>query len=81
MNKYFSLLKNLALGHCKTSQISVVKSLRSLNKVNYFSFTNKVSQKESLELIESGVFEVLKSAAKCKHDKLSRTATLEELGN
>lgn len=45
-----------------------------------FSTNNQISEKESIELIEAGVFEVLKSAAKCKHDKLSRTATLEELG-
>ena len=45
-----------------------------------FSTNNNISEKESLELIESGVFEVLKSAAKCKHEKLNRTATLEELG-
>ena len=30
--------------------------------------------------MEGKVFEVLKNAAKCKHDKLSRTATFEELG-
>ena len=30
--------------------------------------------------MEGKVFEVLKSAAKCKHDKLSRTATFEDLG-
>jgi len=42
--------------------------------------TNKVNEKESLELVEAGVFEILKSAAKCKHDKLNRTVTLEELG-
>jgi hypothetical protein len=50
------------------------------NRSQCFNFTNKVNQKESLELIEAGVFEVLKSAAKCKQDKLGRTATLEELG-
>ena len=35
---------------------------------------------EVIELVEGKVFEVLKSAAKCKHDKLSRTATFEDLG-
>jgi hypothetical protein len=30
--------------------------------------TNQINEKESLELIESGVFEILKSAAKCKND-------------
>ena len=30
--------------------------------------------------MEGKVFEVLKSAAKCNHQKLSRTVTFEELG-
>ncbi len=46
----------------------------------YFSTDNIISEKESLELIEAGVFEVLKSAAKCRHGKLNRSATFEELG-
>ena len=33
-----------------------------------------------IELVEGKVFEILKSAAKCDHSKLSRTATFEELG-
>ena len=33
-----------------------------------------------IEFVEGKVFEVLKSAAKCKHDKLARTATFEDLG-
>ena len=33
-----------------------------------------------MELVQGKVFEVLKSAAKCNHSKLSRTATFEELG-
>ena len=37
-------------------------------------------ENEVIELVEGKVFEVLKSAAKCKHDKLSRTATFEDLG-
>jgi NADH dehydrogenase (ubiquinone) 1 alpha/beta subcomplex 1 len=48
--------------------------------LKYFSTNNHISEKESLELIEAGVFEVLKSAAKCKHDKLSRSANFDELG-
>ena len=52
---------------------------RYKTNIKYFS-TNQINEKESLELIESGVFEILKSAAKCKHDKLNRAATLEELG-
>ena len=49
-----------------------------LNPIRYFS-SDPLSQ-EVIELVEGKVFEVLKSAAKCKHDKLSRTATFEELG-
>ena len=33
-----------------------------------------------IEYVEGKVFEVLKSAAKCQHDKLARTASFEELG-
>lgn len=33
-----------------------------------------------MELVEGKVFEVLKSAAKCNHAKLARTATFEDLG-
>jgi acyl carrier protein len=46
----------------------------------YFSTDNKISEKESIDLVESKVFEVLKRGQKIKHEKLSRTATLEELG-
>jgi hypothetical protein len=56
-----------------------VRQFFRFNMIKPFS-TNQVNEKESLEFIESGVFEILKSAAKCKHDKLNRTATLEELG-
>lgn len=65
------------------------------NKINYNSmfFTNKkmfsdlgkdntqnFSEQEALEIIEAGVFEVLKGAAKCKVDKLSRAASFQDLG-
>ena len=33
-----------------------------------------------MEEVEAKIFHVLKSAAKCKADKLTRTATFEELG-
>ena len=39
-----------------------------------------MSDSEIIELVEGKIFEVLKSAAKCDHSKLSRTATFEELG-
>ncbi len=39
-----------------------------------------MNENEVVELVEGKIFEVLKSAAKCNHSKLSRTATFEELG-
>ena len=59
-----------------------------LNKINkpflingkHFSTDNKISEKESIDLVESKVFETLKRAQKLKHEKLSRAATMEELG-
>ena len=43
-------------------------------------FSQQLNENEVIELIEGKIFEVLKSAAKCNHGKLSRTATFEELG-
>ena len=40
----------------------------------------KLNDNEMIEYVEGKVFEVLKGAAKCKHEKLARTATFEELG-
>ena len=40
----------------------------------------KMNNNELIEYVEGKVFEVLKSAAKCKHEKLARTATFEDLG-
>lgn len=45
-----------------------------------FTSSSDVSQTEILEEVEAKIFQILKSAAKCKHDKLSRTASFEELG-
>jgi len=53
--------------------------LYSISNKN-FNTNNQISEKESLDLIESGVFEVLKSAAKCRVEKLNRSASLDELG-
>lgn len=44
------------------------------------TFTTQLNENEVIEYVEGKVFEVLKSAAKCKHDKLARTASFEELG-
>lgn len=43
-------------------------------------FSQQLNQNEVIELVEGKVFEVLKSAAKCNHSKLARTASFEELG-
>lgn len=42
--------------------------------------TSQMNENELIEYVEGKVFEVVKSAAKCKHDKLSRTASFEDLG-
>lgn len=43
-------------------------------------FSQTLNENELIEYVEGKVFEVLKSAAKCKHDKMSRTASFEDLG-
>ena len=45
-----------------------------------FSSGAPLNENEVIELVEGKIFEVLKSAAKCNHGKLSRTASFEELG-
>ena len=45
-----------------------------------FSTTGQLNENELIEYVEGKVFEILKSAAKCKHEKLSRTASFEDLG-
>lgn len=56
----------------------------SFNRVMFVcqrrAFSASLNENEVIELVEGKVFEVLKSAAKCNHAKLSRTATFEELG-
>ena len=42
--------------------------------------SGSMNDNEIIELVEGKVFEVLKSAAKCDHSKLSRTTTFEDLG-
>lgn len=39
-----------------------------------------MNENEIIETVEGKIFEVIKSAAKCDHSKLARTATFEELG-
>ena len=50
-----------------------------MNKIRFTS-TSDPSITRILEEVEAKVFHVLKSAAKCKVDKLTRTATFEDLG-
>ena len=55
--------------------------MRQQEQVRFFSSpSSSLNENELIELVEGKVFEVLKSAAKCQHDKLSRTATFEDLG-
>ena len=42
--------------------------------------SSQLNENELIELVEGKIFEVLKSAANCKHERLSRTASFEELG-
>lgn len=61
----------------------------SLIKFNKIFFSNipitasdekNSEEKINIDYIESGVFEILKNSPKCKQDKLSRIASLEDLG-
>ena len=54
----------------------------SLYLQSYRMFTSgqPLNENEVIELVEGKIFEVLKSAAKCNHSKLARTASFEELG-
>ena len=87
--QFLFIFKKAFLSIPKKSNISLVNSFKNINlrysllssfQKSTFSTDHKIDEKHSLEYIESGVFEVLKSATKCKHEKLNRTATLEELG-
>merc|ERR1719162_1662745 len=61
-----------------TKQVLIQSQLGQMQR-RYFSNT-KLNDNELIEHVEGKVFEVLKSAAKCNHEKLSRTASFEELG-
>lgn len=88
MQKCLKRLTPLLKNHfTKTIRISVRKPLIMQNT---FPFSTQESnqptggltaeEKRNIDYIESGVFELLKSMPKCKQDKLTRTASLEELG-
>ena len=55
-------------------------SIRPLFSLNYFAFSSSNNQTLLMEQVESKIFEILKSASKCDHSKLSRQATFEQLG-
>lgn len=70
-----------------TYNIQQVNQINRFIKLNNFNFCvlsknneQKFSESEAMEIVEAGVFEVLKTAAKCKHDKLSRAASFKDLG-
>ena len=50
------------------------------SSMRMFSESSQLNENEMIEFVEGKVFEVLKSAAKCNHEKLARTATFEDLG-
>lgn len=56
-----------------------VRPIFTKYSLRHFS-SAQMNENELIEYVEGKVFEVLKSAAKCKHDKLSRTASFEDLG-
>ncbi|CAI2383918.1 unnamed protein product [Moneuplotes crassus] len=53
--------------------------VQTLSNTSCRNFSSGVKE-EDIEFVESKIFEVLKSAAKCDHSKLTRTATFEEMG-
>lgn len=53
---------------------------RATSQMRWFSSTASLNENELIEYVEGKVFEVLKQAAKCRHEKLSRTVSFEELG-
>ena len=55
-------------------------SVMSQYQIQCRSFSSQLNENELIEYVEGKVFEVLKSAAKCNHEKLARTASFEELG-
>ena len=62
------------------SQVRAPLCMGQFGQVRMFSSQTGMNENEIIEYVEGKVFEVLKTAAKCKHEKLSRTASFEELG-
>lgn len=62
-------------------RVSTHQRSLALLSTSRFTFSSApLNENEIIELVEGKIFEVLKSAAKCNHAKLSRTASFEELG-
>ena len=87
------MIKNILikafLNSSKTNIIPIFRASKpQLSTINLFRnqhyyFSENVSKEgnpELIKLVEEKVFNVLKSAAKCKVEKLGRAATFEDLG-
>ena len=64
----------------RPGQVRLAQMRLQWQPMRTFSSASQLNENELIEYVEGKVFEVLKSAAKCQHDRLSRTATFEELG-
>jgi acyl carrier protein len=88
MQKYLKRLSPLIINHFnKPFNFTTKLPIFKLNKFYFSTQTPNQSnggltpeEKRDIDYIESGVFELLKSMPKCKPEKLTRTASLEDLG-
>ncbi len=88
MQRYLKRLSPLLINHLR-KPIKFTANVQIFKHNKFFFSTQTPNQpnggltpeeKRDIDYIESGVFELLKSMPKCKPEKLSRTANLEELG-
>ena len=84
MNSLITRFSTLCTLSSRVPQRSFFSAYRNLParqvSLRSFSTQQQLNENEVIELVEGKIFEVLKSAAKCNHSKLSRTASFEELG-
>ena len=87
MKSLSKLFKNSSFLKMNNQFFQLNKQINSLSYISYKSFSElgknndqTYTESEALEIVEAGVFEVLKGAAKCDHSKLSRAATLKDIG-
>ncbi len=82
MNSLICKTVRLARAHRQITQLRPIQArfIQPMLQMRYMQFSAISNENEVIELVEGKIFEVLKSAAKCDHSKLSRTATFEELG-